>query len=139
MIFYELKNIEMMLDNTNDPIGDFINAASADVMTFGANNTYESLLQRISALSELDSFPILQSRMKQTGFRLLKIVYRGYSTSPQLQAMHDEAIAKRTKLKLQADTRQMEQEQQSRDLHCRQERSQQEMAVAEAEVRHKME
>lgn len=139
MLFYELKHIDQMLESTNDPIGDFINAAAADVMTFGSANTYESLLQRTGALSELDTFPILASRMKQTGFQLLKIVYRGYSTSQQLQAMHDEAIAKRTKLKLQADTRQMEQAQQAMELQCRQERSQQEMAVAEAEVRHKME
>merc|ERR1719487_2186288 len=107
-------------------------------MTFGSQNTYESLLQRTGALSELDAFPILQGRMKQTGFQLLKIVYRGYSTSQQLQAMHDEAIAKRTKLKLQADTRQMEQAQQSMELQCKQERAQQEMAVSEAEVRHEM-
>jgi len=138
MLFYELREIETMLDATNDPIGDFINAAGADVMTFGANNTYESLLQRSAQLTELDTFPILKSRMQQTGFRLLKVVYRGYSTSGQLQAMHDEAIAKRTKLKLQSDTRQMEQAQQSMELQCRQERSQQEMSVSEAEVRHEM-
>merc|ERR1719389_1518050 len=107
-------------------------------MTFGANNTYESMLQRSSELTELATFPILKGRMEQTGFRLLKVVYRGYSTSGQLQAMHDEAIAKRTKLKLQSDTRQMEQAQQSMELQCKQERSQQEMAVSEAEVRHEM-
>jgi len=108
------------------------------VMTFGANNTYESLLQRSAQLTEIETFPILKGRMQQTGFRLLKVVYRGYSTSGQLQAMHDEAIAKRTKLKLQSDTRQMEQAQQSMELQCKQERAQQEMAVSEAEVRHEM-
>ena len=41
--------------------------------------------------------------MSQTGFELLKIVYRGYSAGDALQTMHDQAIAKRTKLKLQAD------------------------------------
>ena len=30
MLFYELQSIETMLDSTNDMIGDFINAASAD-------------------------------------------------------------------------------------------------------------
>jgi len=138
MLFYELRDIETMLDSTNDPIGDFINSVSADVMTFGAAQTYESLLQNSAQLTELETFPILNGRMEQTGFRLLKVVYRGYSTSGQLQAMHDEAIAKRTKLKLQSDTRQMEQSQQAMELQCKQERSQQEMAVSEAEVRHEI-
>merc|ERR1719359_985817 len=138
MIFYELESIEQMLDSTNDPIGDFTNAASADVMTFGAANTYESLLQRTASLSELGSFPILAGRMGQTGFRLLKVVYRGYSTTAKLQAMHDESIAKRTQLKLQADTQQMELEQQRKDLQCRQQRAEQEHAISEAEMRHRM-
>merc|ERR1712224_1029952 len=76
MLFYELASIEKMLDSTNDPIGDFINATSADVMTFGAGNTYEALLQRTAQLSDIQSFPILSGRMQQTGFELLKIVYR---------------------------------------------------------------
>ena len=37
------------------------------------------------------------------------MIYRGYSTSDQLQAMHDKAIAQRTQLKLKADTQTMEQ------------------------------
>ena len=62
---------------SNDPIGDFINATSADVMTFGAGNTYESLLKNTAQLSDLAAFPILSTRMAQVGFQLLKIVYRG--------------------------------------------------------------
>ena len=32
MIFYQLSHVETMLDNTNDPMADFINAVSADVI-----------------------------------------------------------------------------------------------------------
>lgn len=137
MVFYELKDIEMMLDATNDPIGDFINAASADVITFAASNTYESLLLNTSQLSNLATFQILTSRMAQTGFELLKCVYRGYTASSTLQSMHDDSIGKRTKLKLQADTRAMEQEQQALDLQAKQERSKAEMELEAAERRHK--
>ena len=77
MLFYELQDIEKMLDNTSDPIGDFINAASADVMGFGAANTYESLLERTDHLSELSTFPTVQSRMNAVGYTLNKVVYRG--------------------------------------------------------------
>jgi len=138
MVFYELKHIERMCDSTNDPIGDFINSASADVMTFGAANTYESLLQRTKELSDLATFPILGGRMQQVGFELLKIVNRGYTASETLQSMHDEAIAKRTKLKLEADTRAMEQTQAALELQCKQERSRAEMDLEEAERRHRI-
>jgi len=139
MLFFELSDIETMLNATNDPIGDFINAVSADVMTFGASNTYESMMQRTALLSDAASFPILKGRMAQTGFELGKIVYRGYVTSDSLQAMHDESIAKRTKLKLEADTRHMELEQAQHELQCKSERSRAECSLAEAELRHRLE
>ena len=70
MVFYELEDIEKMLDNTQDPIGiwvyikmvflpkfhlftrDFINAACSDVIAFCATLTYEEFLERTSHLNE---------------------------------------------------------------------------------------
>merc|ERR1712094_27637 len=130
MIFYELCDIERMLDSTNDPIGDFINTASADVMTFGAGNTYESFLQKTSCLSELAAFPILKSRMEQTGFRLIKVVYRGYNTNDQLQKMHNAAIAERTKLRLEMDTAKEQEARLEMELRSRQERARNEQALS---------
>ena len=72
MIFFELTHIERMLDATNDPIGDFINALSADVMNFGAANTYESMLQRSATLGDVAAYPTVNDRMRECGFRLLK-------------------------------------------------------------------
>jgi len=138
MIFYELKSIESMLDSTNDMIGDFINAASADVMTFASQLTYEHFLQQTNQLSSVECYPILAQRMTQTGNELLKVVYRGYSASSQLQEMHDQAISRRTKLRLEADAAREEQEKQTMQLRCRQERSVQEQQLQEAEARHKL-
>lgn len=138
MVFYELVNIEKMLDASNDPIGDFINALSADVMSFGAKNTYETLLQRTSSFGDVSTFPTVQDRMRETGFTLLKVVYRGHSTSQQLQSMHDDAIAKRTKLRLQSDTAEVEQAEQAMQLRCRQERSHQEQELSLRQVDHEM-
>jgi len=138
MIFYELFDIERMLDATNDPIGDFLNALSADVMSFGAHNTYESMLQRTSTLGDVATYPTVTDRMRETGFRLLKVVYRGYSTNNQLQAMHDQAIAERTRLRLQQDTAAVQQQEQAMQLRCKQERSQQEEQLAESNARHRL-
>ena len=137
MIFYELKDVEMMLDSTKDPIGDFINAVSADMVTFGASHTYESFQAATAHLSELAAFPILADRMRQVGFDLVKIVYRGFTASATLQDMHDQAIAKRTRLKLDADTHAMERVQTTKELQCKQERSRAEMDLEDSERRHK--
>jgi len=138
MIFYEIRDIEKMLDASNDPIGDFINACTADVMAFGAANTYESLLERTEQLSDLRTFPTVKVRMDAVGYTLHKTVYRGYSTSPKLQAMHDEAIAKRTALRLQSATANVEQAEVAAKLKCKEERSHAEQQLAEAETRHKI-
>lgn len=138
MLFYELAQIETMLDATNDLIGDMCSATSADVITFAAGQSYELLLQHSAQLSSLDSFPILAARMAQVGCRLLKVVYRGYSTSAQLQEMHDEAVTRRTRMRLEADQAREEQEKRAMELRCRQERSKQELELKEAEARHKL-
>ncbi|KAJ1618779.1 hypothetical protein T492DRAFT_439388 [Pavlovales sp. CCMP2436] len=134
MLFYELKQLETMLDSTNDMIGDMCNATSADVIQFASSHTYEQFLQRTSELSALDSFPILRSRVGQVGAELLKVVYRGYSATPQLQEMHDEAIIRRTQIRLDSDQAREEQEKRAMELRCRQERSVQEQQVCQMPV-----
>src|SRR5262249_314558 len=42
MIFFELIDIERMLETTHDPIGDFINAATSDVVDFTARYDFEN-------------------------------------------------------------------------------------------------
>merc|ERR1719159_846280 len=139
MLFYELKSIEKMLDSTNDLIGDLVNAATADVMTFASRLTYETFLQETVELSRVANFPILASRMEQTGNALLKVVYRGYGAAEALQQMHDQAIARRTKLRLEADAAREEQEKRAMELRCRRERSVQEQELEQAAARHKLE
>ena len=138
LLFYELRDIERMLDTSNDPIGEIVNAASADVMTFGAANTYESFVQNMSRLSEASSFPLLASCMERAGFVLHKVVCRGYKTCDALQAMHNKAVAERTRLRLEAHTNQQHEEQRALELHARQERSSHEQELAAAEARHEL-
>lgn len=138
MLFYELQSIETMLDSTNDMIGDFVNAASADVMTFASRLTYETFLQETAELSRVANFPILSSRMEQTGNALLKVVYRGYGASDSLQMMHDEAISRRTRLRLEADAAREEQEKRAMELRARQSRSAQEQELEKAAAAHKL-
>jgi hypothetical protein len=111
MVFFEIVNLERMLDQTHDPIGDFINAATADVIDFAAAQTFERFKEKTEQLSLLETYPQLGRRAETIGYRITKVVYRGYQASQTLQTMHDAAIEARTRLRLESET-----EQQAQDL-----------------------
>src|SRR5262249_18380430 len=111
MIFFEMLDIERMLDTTHDPIGDFVNAATSDVVEFTNKYTFEAFKRNTEHLNELETYRQLTGRAAQCGYRINKVVYRGYGTAEALQQMHDQAIEARTKLQLERAT-----EQQSQDL-----------------------
>jgi hypothetical protein len=82
MIFFELKAppsqphidpIELMLNMTHDPIGDFINAVSADVVNYASSKTYEDLFVDTTVLSELTTYPQLCSRASRIGYHISKV------------------------------------------------------------------
>jgi len=110
MIFFELTFIEEMLNQTHDPIADFINAVTADTIDFAATRTFEQFKNDTEALNLLGSYSNLTSRANRIGYEINKVVYRGYLASDTLQSMHDGAIEARTQLKLEAETETQAQE-----------------------------
>src|SRR5262245_4157394 len=104
MVFFELTDIDRMLDATHDPIGDFINAATSDVVDFTGHRTFEQFKHETGRLNELETYRQLTARAAQNGYRINKVVYRGYGAPDRLQAMHDQAIEARTKLQLERAT-----------------------------------
>ena len=110
MLFFELINIEQMLDTTRDPIGDFVNAATSDVVEFVGKHDFESFKQNTDKLNELGTYRQLSNRAAQCGYRINKVVYRGYGTADSLQQMHGQAIEARTRLQLDRATEEQAQE-----------------------------
>ena len=104
MMFFELLDIDRMLEATHDPIGDFINAATSDVVDFLGRRTFEEFKKDTGKLNELETYRQLTARAAQNGYRINKVVYRGYGAPDRLQAMHDQAIEARTKLQLERAT-----------------------------------
>jgi hypothetical protein len=104
MVFFELIDIDRMLEATHDPIGDFINAATSDVVDFCGRRTFEQFKHDTGGLNELDAYRQLTARAAQNGYRVNKVVYRGYAAPDRLQAMHDQAIESRTRLQLERAT-----------------------------------
>lgn len=111
MLFFELIDIERLLEASHDPIGDFINAASSDVIDFTVRYTFSEFKKQTHLLNELETYRQLLGRAEQSGYRINKVVYRGYGAPATLQQMNDQAIESRTRLQLEKDT-----EQQAQDL-----------------------
>src|SRR5207248_7456637 len=70
MIFFELTDIDRMLDATHDPIGDFVNAATSDVVAFTGRYDFEQFKRNTAPLNELDAYKQLLSRAAQCGYRI---------------------------------------------------------------------
>jgi hypothetical protein len=139
MIFFELTDIERMLDTTHDPIGDFVNAATSDVVAFTGRHDFEAFKRNVTQLNELETYRQLTSRAAQCGYRINKVVYRGYGAPQALQQMHDQAIEARTKLQLERATEQQAQDLEDYRLASQIARSSKRRAEQATEVEHDLE
>ena len=110
MTFFELTDIERMLNGTVDPIGDFINALTADVVAFAATLTYEDFMENTSMLNILDNYKQLNERSRHIGYQVTKVVFRGYHASDKLQDLHDRAVQRRTQMKVSIEKETKEQD-----------------------------
>jgi Type II secretion system (T2SS), protein E, N-terminal domain len=139
MIFFELQDIATMLETTHDPIGDFVNAATSDVVDFTGRHDFESFKHNTDKLNELETYRQLTSRAAQCGYRINKVVYRGYGAPDRLQQMHDQAIEARTKLQLERATEQQAQDLESFKLESQMLRAGKRRHEQTAEVAHQLE
>jgi hypothetical protein len=139
MIFFELLDITMMLETTHDPIGDFVNAATSDVVDFTGRHDFESFKHNTDKLNEIETYRQLVVRASQCGYRINKVVYRGYGAPDRLQQMHDQAIEARTKLQLERATEQQAQDLENFKLESQMLRAGKRRHEQSAEVVHQLE
>jgi len=76
------------------------------VVSFVGQHDFESFKQNTNRLNDLETYRQLTGRAGQRGYRINKVVYRGYDAPKSLQLMHDQAIESRTKLQLERATEQ---------------------------------
>ncbi len=139
MLFFELLDIATMLETTHDPIGDFVNAATSDVVDFTGRHDFESFKGHTDKLNQLETYSQLIVRASQCGYRINKVVYRGYGAPERLQLMHDQAIEARTKLQLERATEQQAQDLESFKLESQMLRAGKRRHEQTAEVAHQLE
>ncbi len=141
MIFFELENVEKMLAGSHDPIGDFINATSSDVIDLIGRYSFDELKKHTDKLNDLASYPQLLNRAEQVGYVIPKVVYRGNTTSSALQTMHEQSIEARTSLKLARETEEQSQKladfkqncEYERAIHTREQEKQQQLHELETQ------
>lgn len=137
MIFFELKDLERMLDQTHDLVADFINAVSADVIEFVSKRSFEDFKDQAEKLNDLATYRQLVQRGERIGYQVSKVVYRGYFASQKLQAMHDNAIEARTELKLESETELQTQELEDLKLKREAERAKERQKMEQSDIEHK--
>jgi len=137
MIFYEITDLEKMLDSTEDPVADMVNAACSDIVSFVSSMDYCAFVENVSQLSDLDSiYRKLTSRCESIGVTINRVVYRGYHASPNLQEMHDKAIERRTKMRLEGEAEATAQEIESLKLKGQTDRAQAKMEMEQLQKKH---
>merc|ERR1711866_33584 len=73
MLFYQLSDVEKMLENTNDPMADFINAASADVIEWCAPKKFDEFLANTDVLNTLTPYTQLKAGAEKIGYEIDKV------------------------------------------------------------------
>lgn len=139
MVFFELTDIERMLESTRDPVGDFVNAATADVVEFTGRLMFEEFKQATGKLNELSTYRTLLSRAEQIGYRISNVVYRGYGAADSLQKMHDQAIEASTRLQLDRATEEQSQELEDYRLESQLKRATMRRHEQTSEIQHSLE
>ena len=56
MVFFELIDIDMMMDQTHDPIADFINALTADIIDHVGQFTFDQFKEHTAEFNELEYY-----------------------------------------------------------------------------------
>ena len=110
MVFFELTDIERMLESTRDPVGDFVNAATADVVEFTGRLMFEEFKQATGKLNELSTYRTLLSRAEQIGYRISTSSTVATEQLIHYKKMHDQAIEASTRLQLDRATEEQSQE-----------------------------
>ncbi|MCA9261874.1 MAG: hypothetical protein KDA61_21800, partial [Planctomycetales bacterium] len=98
--------------------------------------SFEQFKEATGELNELMRYENLVGRADRIGYRINKVVYRGYVASEKLQLMHDDAIERRTSLKLEAETERQAQDLADLKLEREAERDAQRQAMARKQTEH---
>ena len=85
MILLQISSSEFVFHDSIRITCDPYSGATADMISFASQMTYEEFLNQSHQLSKIESYPQLTTRAEKIGFQISKVVYRGYQASSALQ------------------------------------------------------
>lgn len=161
---FHIQDVDVMLDNTRDVIGDLYDAIVVDLTDIqtslkprSVETDDQSSTWMIKTFSTVSSFPNLQSRSQVIGVTIEGVSFRGYDRNPEskkqlselndieMKLSRDRMINEQEQLKIESDLMarraRLEQEKnlQQATLAVKKETLQAEQDYREAELKHKLE
>lgn len=119
-------------------MADIINSVSADIIEWCAPKDFSQFLQETDRLNTMQPYAQLRATAEKIGYKIDKVVFRGYTAPASLQKMHDSAIEKRTALKLSTETEHEEQSLADFKLKRETERAAQQQALELQRLEHEL-
>ncbi len=139
MIFFELLDIATMLETSHDPDWGFRQCGHFRCRRFHRPPRFRVVQAQHRQAERARDLPPARGPRIQCGYRINKVVYRGYGAPERLQQMHDQAIEARTKLQLERATEQQAQDLESFKLESQMLRAGKRRHEQTAEVAHQLE
>lgn len=124
-----LQDVEAMLDNSSDPIGDLYEAVIADLSNISVSITDVKTLESINSF---DLFPILLSRSAAIGVSMETVAFRGYEPSAENKRVEDAVKQMNEKISRDAFLAKQEEARIAADIAARQARLAMEHDLEEA-------
>jgi hypothetical protein len=122
LLFFEITNIEKMLDNTNDPICNIATETSTNILRLISNITFEDFKLNIKNLNDINLYSTLKN-LEQIGVSVNKVSLIGYDAPEILQQIHNNALEEKTEIELKTEIVKSEQENKKYELECEIERN----------------
>lgn len=104
IVFFDLTDLEKMLDNTNDPIANISIGVGADIIKTISKFTFSEFKDSITLLNNVEHYEELLKTSRTIGITPNSVVFRGYLASGDLQKLHNDSVIKRTQLTIDNET-----------------------------------
>jgi hypothetical protein len=138
VVYYQIDDIECLLDNTFDFTADLINALSSCTNTFVNNHSFDSFKEDIYLLNGLENYTTLTKLAEKIGISVTNVVCNGYIAPRDIQVMQEKSLETHTRLNLERDEEHQKQELMDYKLKKETDRSNQEMELEKKQKTHEL-
>ena len=138
VVYYEISDINKLLDNTYDFTADLINSLSACTNQFVSTRSFNSFKDDIYELNSLDRYSILVDKGQEIGINVTKVVCNGYMAPEAIQDMQIQSLETQTRLSIEYEEEKQKQSLLDFTLSRETKRSEEKMNLEKAQQDHSL-